>query len=87
MTPMEGIEPFWPFLPKGPFLTKNATTTAHIVNYYTVVFFLLRRGPFFDRKNVCNSQENGVRTRCAAIVSHSAIVNSQHVVNLLRVFF
>ena len=39
--------------------------------------------------NVCNFQENGVRTRRAAIVNHSAIVtvNSLRVVNLLRVLF
>ena len=48
--------------PKGPFRTKNATTIVKIVNYYAVVFLLrppnlLRRGPFFERKNVCNSQE------------------------------
>ena len=45
------------------------------MNYYAVVFLLrpqelLRRRPFFERKNVCNSQESGVRTRCAAIVNH-----------------
>ena len=61
--------------PKGPFRTKNTTTIANIVNYYAVVFLLrppnlVRRGPFFQRKNVCNSQENGVRTRRAAIVNH-----------------
>ena len=28
-----------------------------------------------ERKNVCNSQEDGVRTRCAAIVNQYAIVN------------
>ena len=49
--------------------------------------YLLRRRPFFERKNVCNFQENGVRTRCAAIANHSAIVNSLPVVNLLRVVF
>ena len=30
-------------------------------------------------------KEDGVRTRCAAIANHSAIVNSLCVVNLLRV--
>ena len=81
----------WASKPKGPFRTKNTTTIVKIVNYYAVVFLLrppayvLRRGPFFERKNVCNSQENGVRTRRAAIANHSAIVNS--VVNLLRVVF
>ena len=58
--------------PKGPFRTKITTTIVKIVNYYAVVFLLrppnlLHRGPFFERKNVCNSQENGVRTRCGAI--------------------
>ena len=79
-------------LSKGPFRTKNTTTIVKIVNYYAVVFllrrpYLLRRGPFFERKNVCNSQENGVGTGCAAIVNYSAIVNSLRVVNLLRVVF
>ena len=60
-------------MPKGPFRTKNTTTIAKIVNYYAVVFLLrppnlVRRGPLFERKNVCNSQESGVRTRRAAIV-------------------
>ena len=78
--------------PKGPFRTKNTTAIAKIVNYYAVVFLLrppnsLRRGPFLDRENVCNFQENGVRTRHAAIVNHIAIVNSLRVVNLLRVLF
>ena len=78
--------------PKGPFRTKNTTTIEKIVNYYAVVFLLrppnlLRRGPFFERKNVCNSQENGVRTRCAAIVNHPAVLKILRVVNLLRVVF
>ena len=63
-----------------------------MVNYYAVVFLLrppdlLRRGPFSERENVCNSQENGVHTRCAAIVNHRAIVKILRVVNLLRVVF
>ena len=62
------------------------------MNYYAVVFLLrppdlLRRGPFSERENVCNSQENDVRTRCAAIVNHRAIVKILRVVNLLRVVF
>ena len=48
---------------------------------------LLRRGPFSERENVCNSQENGVRTRHAAIVNHRALVKILRVVNLLRVVF
>ena len=48
---------------------------------------LLRRGPFFERKNVCNSQENGGRTRCAAIVNQPAVLKILRVVNLLRVVF
>ena len=32
-------------------------------------------------------QENGVRTRCAAIVNHRAIVEILRIVNLLRVVF
>ena len=48
---------------------------------------LVRRGPFFERKNVCNSQENGVRTRCAAIVNHPSVLKILRVVNLLRVVF
>ena len=63
-----------------------------IVNYYAVVFLLrppnlVRRGPLFERKNVCNSQENGVRTRCAAIVNHPAVLKILRAVNLLRVVF
>ena len=78
--------------PKGPFRTKNTTTIVKIVNYYAVVFLLcppnlVRRGPFFERKNVCNSQENGVRTRCAAIVNHPAVLKILRVVNLIRVLF
>ena len=72
-------------VPKGPFRTKTTTTIAKIVNYYAVVFLLrppdlLRRGPFSERENVCNSQENGVRTRCAAIVNHRAILKILRVV-------
>ena len=74
------------------FRTKNATAIAKIVNYYTVAFLLrppdlLRCGPFSERENVCNSQENGVRTRCAAIVNHRVLVRMLRVVNLLRVVF
>ena len=72
--------------------TKNTTTIVKIVNYYAVVFLLrapnlLRRRPFFERENVCNSQENGVRARCAAIVNHPAVLKILRVVNLLRVLF
>ena len=79
-------------IPKGPFRTKNTTMITKMVNYYAVVFSLrppnlLRRGPFFERKNVCNSQENGVRTRRAAIVNHPAILKVLRVVNLLRIVF
>ena len=75
-----------------PKIGSHRKTIAKIVNYYAVVFLLrppclLRRRPFFERKNACNSQETGVCTRCAAIVNHSAIVNSLRVVNLLRVIF
>ena len=66
---------------KGPFRTKNTTTTTKIANYYAVVFLLrppnlVCRGPFFERKNVCNSQENGVHTRRAAIVNHPAVLKN-----------
>ena len=44
---------------------------------------LLRRERFFERKNVCDSEENGVRTRCAAIVNRYAIVNLLRRANLL----
>ena len=79
-------------VPKGPFRTKNTTTIVKIVNYYAVVILLrppnlLRCGPFFERKNVCNSQENGVRARCAAIVNHPAVLKILRVVHLLRVVF
>ena len=78
--------------PKGPFRTKNTTTIAKILNYYGVVFLLrppnlLRRGPFWKRKNVCNSQENRVRTSSAAVVNHPAVLKILRVVNLLRVVF
>ena len=68
-------------VPKGPSRTKNTMTIEKIANY-SVVFllrppYLLRHGPFLQGENVCNSMENGVRTRCAAIVNHSAVVNSQ----------
>ena len=45
---------------------------------------LLRREPLFEGTNVCNSQESGVRTRCAAVVNHYAIVNLLRRANLLR---
>ena len=45
---------------------------------------LLRCERFFERKNVCNSQDNLVRTRYAAIVNHYAIVNLLRRANLLR---
>ena len=35
-------------------------------------------------KTVCNSQENGVRRRCAAVVDHYAIVDLLRGVNVLR---
>ena len=59
------------------------------MNYYAVVFLLrppdlLRREPLFEGTDVCNSQENGVRTRRAAIVNHYAIVNLLRLANLLR---
>ena len=62
------------------------------MNYYAVVFLLrppnsLRRGPFFGTKNVCNSQETGVRARRTAIVNHPAVLKILRVVNLLRVVF
>ena len=96
----EGVPPkFFMFIgffsfpkPKGPFRTKNATTIAKLVNYYAVVFLLrppnlVRRGPLLEGKNVCNSQENGVRTRRTAIVNHPAVLKILRVVNLLRVVF
>ena len=78
--------------PKGLFRTKNTTTIVKIANYYAVVILLrppnlLRRGPFFERRNVCNFQENGVRGRCAAIVNHPAVLKILRIVNLLRVLF
>ena len=50
-----------PSVPRGPFRTKNTTTIEKIVNYHAVVLFLrppylLRRRPFFYRKNLCNSR-------------------------------
>ena len=79
-------------MPKGPSRTENTMMIAKIMNYYAAVFSLRppdlpRRGPFSERENVCNSQENGVRTRCAAIVNHGAIAKILRKVNLLRVVF
>ena len=59
------------------------------MNYYAVVFLLhppdlLRREPLFEGTNVCNSQENRVRTRCTAIANHYAIVKSLRRASLLR---
>ena len=74
-------------LPKGPSRSKKHYG---IVNYYAVVFLLrppdlLRREPLSEGTNVCNSQENCVRTPCAAIVkSLYAIVNLLRRANLLR---
>ena len=48
---------------------------------------LLRRRPFLERENVCNSRETGVRARYAAIVNHPAVLKILRVVNLLRVLF
>ena len=92
-TPLSRYPPYdYSNLPKGPSRIKNTTTIEKVVNYYAVVFllrppYLLCREPSFERKNVCNSQENGVCTRCVAIVNHSAIANSLRVVNLLRIVF
>ena len=77
--------------PKDPSVLKS-TMIAKLVNYYAVVFLLrppdlLHRGPFSERENVCTSQENGVRTRCAVIVNHRAIAKILRVVNLPRVVF
>ena len=73
-----------PTNPKDPAILKHYV----IVNYYAVVFllhppYLLRREPFLERKDVCNSRENGVRTRRAAMANHHAIVNLLRRVNLL----
>ena len=48
---------------------------------------LLRRGPFWKRNDVCNSQENRVRTSCAAIVNHPAVLKILLVVNVQCVVF
>ena len=58
------------------------------MNYYAVVFLLRPQicypsDPFSERENVCDSQENGVRTRGVAIVNHRAIAKILRVVNLL----
>ena len=76
---------------KGLIRTKNATTIEQIANYSGIVYllppppYLLRCGPFFEKKNACNSLENGVRTRRAAIVDHSATANYSAIVNPLPV--
>ena len=61
-------------LPKGPFRTKNATTIAKKSDLlrrsvFTTPPYLLRRGPFLERNNACNSQENGIHTSCTAIAN------------------
>ena len=66
------------------------SASAVVKNQYPILRppYLLRHGPFFERKFcVCNFQENGVRTRRAATVNHPAIVETLRVVNLLRVVF
>ena len=79
-------------LPKGPFRTKKTTTI--IKNRELLRRCVFTTPPIFTtpqtllrEENVCNSQENGVRTRCAVIANQSAIVNSLLVVNLLRIVF
>ena len=42
-----------------------------------------RVGPLFERKNACNAQGNGVRTKCAAIVNSLRVVHSLRVVFLV----
>ena len=83
-----------PVVPKDPSVLKCYDDSKNIVNYYAVVFLLrppnlLRRRPFsfFERKNVCNSQENGVRRRRAAIVNHPGVLKILRVVNLPCVVF
>ena len=77
-------------LPKGPFRTKNATPTTKIVNYYAVVFLLrppdlLRRGPFSERENVCNSQGKWCPHKVLRdSKSQRRTKNLPRVVNLLR---
>ena len=66
-------------LPKGPFRTKNTATTAknsellHRSAFTTPPRFTTPR-VLLGEGDVCDSQENGVRTWCTAIVNHGAMV-------------
>ena len=76
---IENFKRDWNFQAILKFFKIWALRVAKIANYYGVVFLLrppnlLRRGPFLEKKNVCNSQEDGVRTSCAAIVNHPAVL-------------
>ena len=66
----------WRRYPKDPAVLKKLRDSELL----RVVFLVrppdkLRYERFFERTDVCNSQENGVRTRCAAIVNHYVTVN------------
>ena len=74
-----------PEYPKDPAVLKTLRDSELLRrSHLTTPPDLLRWERFFERKNVCNSQENGVRTRCAAIANHYAIVNLLRRANLLR---
>ena len=71
--------------PKGPSRTKKHYGT---VNYYAVVFLLrppnlIRRRPFFKRRDACNSQGKRCPHKEVAIVNHCVIVNLLCIVILL----
>ena len=72
-------------------MLKTPTATQNIVNYYAVVFSLwppdlLRPGRVSQRQNACKNQEMGVCPG-AAMINHSAIINSLQVVKVLLIVF
>ena len=72
-------------IPKDPAVLKTLRDSELLRrSVFTTPPRLLRREPFFERKHVCKSQENSVRTRCAAIVNQYAIVNLLRWVILIR---
>ena len=83
----QGIKLFWRDIPGFcrdiPEAPEKFEKKMFGFNFLPLIYYSKRS--FLERKHVCNSQENGVRTRRTAIVNHSTIVNSLRVVNLLCV--
>ena len=71
--------------PKDPAVLKTVRDSELLCrSVFTTPPDLLRREPLFDGRKVCNSQENSVGTRRAAIANHYAIVNLLRRAYLLR---